>query len=105
MISSVALCNLSAYVHARARVCTYTICIYSFQGKIWHPIYSCCHEKLIRKCMMQINNGESAELCENVFSSTEIANLVELIHQLRDAGKKGELGMYVAVDLNTYIHI
>mgnify|MGYP007076055952 FL=1 len=55
--------------------------------------------------MMQINNGESAELCENVFSSTEIANLVELIHQLRDAGKKGELGMYVAVDLNTYINI
>ena len=90
-------------MYTRAHVCVHIP--YSFQGKIWHPIYSCCHEKSIRKCMMQINNGESAELCENVFNSTEIANLVELIHQLQDAGKKGELGMYVAVDLNTYIHI
>lgn len=39
-----------------------------------------------------INNGESVELCESVFSSTEIGNLIEIIHQLQAAGRREELG-------------
>lgn len=50
--------------------------------------FQCCeHED-----GQMINDGESVELCESIFNSKEVDEIIEIICQFQAAGRQGELG-------------
>eukprot|EP00250_Pteridium_aquilinum_P011422 c20058_g1_i1 orf=398-2476(-) len=50
--------------------------------------FQCCE----RVDGQMINDGESVELCESVFSTKEVDDIIEIICQLQAAGRRGKLG-------------